>query len=390
MAMTPKRVVLVVVCVALATGVAGWVVGSQITSPADAAAEHQPPPASLITVPAVKQALSSVVTAQGSIDYTGAAPLTLTGTVGGAVTQLITRAPAPGTTVGPGERLLEVSGRPVFLLTGQIPMYRTLTDGIRGDDVRQLQQALTSLRLGRVTSGVFDAPTQTLVKRWYEHAGYEPQMTEDTPPKVTVPSGEILFLPTLPIRVDTVTARAGAPATGQIGTATNSTVNIQGTLPTADAQLVHAGMAATLTLPDGTTMAASVDALGKDAAPPPTEQNTAPADPQQQQQPQPQQASPDVTPLRLVAWDPAAPAAYAGKSAKIDILVGKTDGDVLAVPIAGVATAQDGSTRVQVQGAGNQVRDVPVKVGLTANGLVEVTPLSGELKPGDRVVVGSQ
>jgi hypothetical protein len=387
MAMTPKRVVLIVVCVALATGAAGWVVGSRITSPADAAAGHQPPPASLITVPVVKQALSSVVTAQGSIDYTGATPLTLTGTVGGAVTQLITRAPATGTTVGPGERLLEVSGRPVFLLTGQVPMYRSLTDGMRGDDVRQLQQALTSLRLGRVNSGVFDAPTQTLVTRWYEHAGYEPQKTEDTPPKVTVPSGEILFLPTLPIRVDTVTARAGGPATGQIGTATNSTVNIQGTLPTADAQLAHAGMAATLTLPDGTTMAASVDALGKDAAPPPTEQNTAPADPQQQQ---PRQTSPDATPLRLVARDPASLAAYAGQSVKIDIQVGKTDGDVLAVPIAGVATAQDGSARLQVQGAGDRVRDVPVKVGLTANGLAEVTPVNGELKAGDRVVVGSQ
>ncbi len=44
--MGPRRVLLIVVCVALATGAAGWVVGAQITSPADAAAAHQPPSAS--------------------------------------------------------------------------------------------------------------------------------------------------------------------------------------------------------------------------------------------------------------------------------------------------------------------------------------------------------
>jgi len=308
----------------------------------------------------------------------------LTGTVGGATTQLVTRAPAAGATVRSGDRLLEVSGRPVFLLPGQVPMYRTLADGLKGDDVKQVQQALTALGYGRLVSGVFDAATQTQVKRWYEHAGYEPQLDGD---KVTVPSGEVLFLPTLPVRVDTVTTRAGATATGPIGTATNSTVNIQSTLPSADAQFVHTGMNATLTLPDGTTMAATVDAIGKDATPPPTTQNTDQQQPQQSQQQQ-QQSTSDATPMRLVARDPAALAAYADKAAKIDIEVGETNGDVLVVPVAAVATSQDGSTRVQVRRADGQVKDVPVRLGLTANGLVEV---SGDgLGPGDRVVVGSK
>ncbi|HTI24785.1 MAG TPA: peptidoglycan-binding domain-containing protein [Kutzneria sp.] len=382
--MGPRRVMLLVVCAALATGAAGWAVGAQITSPADAAAAHQPPPASLITVAVAKQALASTITAQGTISYTGATPLTLTGTVGGATTQLVTRAPAVGATVGSGQRLLEVSGRPVFLLPGQVPMYRTLSDGMKGDDVRQLQQALTALGYGHLSSGTFDVATQIQVKRWYEHAGYEPQAEAD---KTTVPSGEILFLPTLPVRVDTVTTRAGATASGQIGTVTNSTVNIQSTLPSADAQFVRAGMSAKLTLPDGTTMSAKVDALGKDAAPPPTDQPVQPNN-QQQQQPQQQQSTSDATPMRLTAQDPAALAAYANKAAKIDIEVGKTNGDVLVVPVAAVATSQDGSTRVQVQRRDGQVRDVPVRVGLTANGLVEVSATG--LAEGDRVVVGSK
>ena len=376
---------LLVVCAALATGAAGWAVGAQITSPADAAAAHQPPPASLITVAVAKQALASTITAQGTISYTGATPLTLSGTVGGATTQLVTRAPTVGATVGSGQRLLEVSGRPVFLLPGQVPMYRTLSDGMKGDDVRQLQQALTALGYGHLSNGTFDVATQIQVKRWYEHAGYEPQAEAD---KTTVPSGEILFLPTLPVRVDTVTTRAGATATGQIGTVTNSTVNIQSTLPSADAQFVRTGMSAKLTLPDGTTMAAKVDALGKDAAPPVTDQPAPPQNQQPQQQQQQQQSTSDATPMRLIADDPAALAAYANKAAKIDIEVGKTNGEVLVVPVAAVATSQDGSTRVQVQGKDGAVRDVPVRVGLTANGLVEVSGTG--LAVGDRVVVGSK
>jgi hypothetical protein len=373
---------LLVVCVAVTTGAAGWAVGSRITSPADAAAAHQPPPASLITVPVAKQSLASTVTAQGTVAYTGSTPITLTGTVGGATTQLVTRAPAAGTTVGSGDRLLEVSGRPVFLLPGQVPMYRTFTDGTQGDDVRQLQQALTALGYGHLTSGVFNAPTQIEVKRWYEHSGYEPQL--DAAQKVTVPSGEILFLPTLPVRVGTVTTHAGATATGDIGTVTNNTVNIQTSLPAADAQLVHTGLPATLTMPDGKTMAATVDAIGDDAAPPPTEQGSTPSADDGQQQ----QVADGTTPLRLVPKDPRALAAYANQAARIDIQIGRTDGDVLAVPVAAVATSQDGSTRVQVQRRDGQVQDVPVRLGLTADDMVEVSGTG--LAQGDRVVVGSR
>ena len=92
--------------------------------------------------------------------------------------------------------------------------------------------------------------------------------------------------------------------------------------------------------------------------------------------------------MRLTAQDPAALAAYANKAVKIDIEIGKTNGEVLVVPVAAVATSQDGSTRVQVQRKDGQVGDVSVKLGLTANGLVEVS--GPGLADGDRVVVGSK
>ena len=39
----------------------------------------------------------------------------------------------------------EVSGRPVFLLTGTVPMYRALGPGAVGPDVAQLQDGLREL-----------------------------------------------------------------------------------------------------------------------------------------------------------------------------------------------------------------------------------------------------
>ncbi|MGW4489135.1 hypothetical protein ACWEOE_35525 [Amycolatopsis sp. NPDC004368] len=404
MATNPRRVVLVLLGVAVAAGAVGWLVGSRITSPADAAAVHQPPPASLITVEVRKQKLTSTVAAQGTVAYTGATPLTLTGSVGAPAgdagapaTQLVTKAPEAGKTVAAGARLLEVSGRPVFVLPGAVPMYRTLADGMTGDDVKQLQAALTTLGFGHLRSGKFDAATQIQVTRWYERAGYEPQTTTDTPPKVTIPSGEILFLPELPVRLDSVTTRAGAQATGRIGTATSSRVDLRGTLPTADAQYVRAGMTAKLSLPDGTTTSAKVDALGPDAAAPPADQfpddgtagSGAQANAPAQAGGAAQQPA-DTVPFRLAVADPKALAAFAGQAVRIDIEVGATSGDVLVVPVAAVATSADGATRVQVQRADGRVEDVPVRTGLTAGGLAEVSTTGATLAAGDRVVVGTR
>ena len=46
----PPRVVAVTTAVAVATGALGWFVGAQVQSPADAAAGHRAPTASLVTV----------------------------------------------------------------------------------------------------------------------------------------------------------------------------------------------------------------------------------------------------------------------------------------------------------------------------------------------------
>ncbi|SMC51737.1 peptidoglycan-binding domain-containing protein [Kibdelosporangium aridum] len=385
-AANPKRVVLLIAAVAVVTGAGGWLVGTRVQSPADAAASHQPPPASLVTVPVERRTLKSTVVAQGTVAYGTPTPLQLTGTVGGVEgTQLITKAPVAGSTIKQGDVALEVSGRPVFVLTGVVPMYRKLGLEAKGDDVKQLQKALRGLGYSSPTSGTFDAATAAAVKRLYTKAGYDVQLEGDDPAKVVVPSGEILFLPKLPLRIDTVTALAGAAATGQIGMVTDSTVVVRATLPTADAQLLHAGLPAVLQLPNGTQTPGKLDALGKEAA---VQAQQAPSPSGSAKPDSPDDSGPAATPLRFTATDPQALAAFSDQAVKVTVEVGTTGGDVLTVPVSAVVTNADGRARVRVEQPGG-TRDVFVKLGLTAMGAVHVTPEGGELNAGDRVVVGT-
>ncbi|WP_086824384.1 peptidoglycan-binding protein [Allokutzneria sp. NRRL B-24872] len=414
---SPRRTLVVVVCAALATGAVGWIVGTQVRSPADAAAEHRAPSPSLVTAPVLRKALTSTVVIQGTVAYSAATPLALNGVVGSPgesseKAQLITKAPSAGGTVKAGDVLLEVSGRPVFVLPGEVPMYRTLTPGSKGDDVKQLQAALVALgHASGLRSGTFDNATATAVGKLYARAGYEEQKPtaeqrrqlrtleqavddakaalDAVPPDAdrgrahrahndakaelntfrasygtSVPSGEVLFLPRLPVRLDAVTAKAGAAASGQIGTVTDPTVHVQGAVPTLDARLLRAGLSATLLATDGTEVPATLDTLGGDTQ------------------------SAASTAFRIVPKDQAALAPFAGQAVRVTVQVGATEGEVLVVPVAAVITGADGRTRVRVVSAEQVVRDVSVRTGLTAFGEVHVTPLEGVLAQGDRVLVG--
>ncbi|WP_307840762.1 peptidoglycan-binding protein [Streptomyces sp. GESEQ-4] len=174
----------VIVGVVALVGAGGWVAGTRMESPADAAAAHQPPEAGPVTVPVEQRALTATVVAQGSLEYGSPRSLTLAGTVGAsegdgegdAAVQRVTKAPTRGSVLKEGSVLMQVSGRPVMVLRGSVPMYRTIGPGTSGDDVRQLQNALN--RLGFTTGGVtgtYGQGTASAVSRWYRSRGYTAQ-----------------------------------------------------------------------------------------------------------------------------------------------------------------------------------------------------------------------
>lgn len=171
--------------VVVLVGAGGWFAGTQVRSPADAAAAHSAPKAGPVTVQVRQQSLTATVVATGSVEFSSPEPLSLAGPVGTGASggtagegaeQRVTKAPVAGTKVKEGDVLMTVNGRPVLALSGSVPMYRALGPGTSGDDVKQLQKALR--RLGfepGAVSGTFGQGTAAAVTDWYRSKGYQAQ-----------------------------------------------------------------------------------------------------------------------------------------------------------------------------------------------------------------------
>jgi hypothetical protein len=175
--MRRKRIIVLVgvlglVAIAL---VGGWVVGSRIESPADAAARTAAPTPSPILVPVEERVLSSNVVARGTVRFGLPQGISIAPSPLKAKAALLTTLPLRNTQLEEGSVILTASGRPMFALQGEIPAYRDLVPGISGDDVRQLQQALARLGFdpGPI-DGKYDARTSAAVAKWYAAGGWEP------------------------------------------------------------------------------------------------------------------------------------------------------------------------------------------------------------------------
>jgi peptidoglycan hydrolase-like protein with peptidoglycan-binding domain len=186
---------------------------------------------------------------------------------------------------------------------------------------------------------------------------------------IQIPAGEILFFPTLPARVDDVKLKVGDEAIGPVMTVTSSRLVVESALSAADAKLVKEGGRVAIRAPE-----ANVDATGTVTGIA-TTPGTNGVDPQRYYL--------EVTPTGLDVG-------LAGASVVQTISVQSTAGEVLAVPVAALSMASDGTTRVQVQPPREPARFVTVEPGLAAKGVVAVTPVQGELGPGDLVVVGAK
>ncbi len=185
---------------------------------------------------------------------------------------------------------------------------------------------------------------------------------------VQIPAGEILFFPALPVRVDEAKLAVGEEAVGAVMTVTSSRLVVESALSATDAKLVREGGAVSIRATES-----NVEATGTV-----TQIATAPGT----NGVDPQRYYLEVTPTGLDV-------SLAGASVVQTISVQTTEGEVLAVPVAALSMASDGTTRVQVQPGQGQARYVRVEPGLSAKGLVAVNPVEGELGPGDLVVVGA-
>ncbi|MFF2272434.1 hypothetical protein ACFVTX_09185 [Agromyces sp. NPDC058136] len=479
-----NRVLWVLAAVAIASLVAGVGLSFLIVSPGQAAADAAAPDAGPITVPVELKALSNDVTIRGDAAFADSVEVKLeTGDIGGPAV-VTGRVPEVGTTLGPAAIALEVTGRPVIVLPGELPGYRTLRAGLSGPDVTQLKQALQAIGIdpGDLSSNVYDSATAAAVAALYDRVGYPlPEAPDGSADSVRsareavsgaeasvasaeqalavaasgpssvervqldnavrsaeralaaaqatgdpvaigdaedalnlarvqrdaglaardasaeraaldsarsqrdaayelleeaetgrlafLPVSEVLYLQDLPRRVDEVMVQRGTIVQSAAMLVSGATLAIKASAAESDAKLLKAGDVASLAMPDGSELSATVTSVEPRKA---AGGESAEAGPRY-----------DVV-LAPVKPTDAQVEALRGQNVRVKISIGATEGEVLAVPLAALTAGPGGESRLEVQ-EGSETRIVEVTTGLAAGGFVEIT---GEVAEGDLVVVG--
>jgi peptidoglycan hydrolase-like protein with peptidoglycan-binding domain len=197
-----------------------------------------------------------------------------------------------------------------------------------------------------------------------------------------LPSGEVVFLPTLPRRVDSVGAVRGDVVKGPVMSVSGADLRLEGTLVENDAQLVKAGMAARFSLPDGTAFPATVGGVAAKRSDAGTAGDTDGV-----------AATGKDYDITLDPGDLPADVVerIRGSNVKVEVPVQATDGAVLAVPVAALSAGPSGESRVELEvqeDSSSRTDLVAVTTGLAAGGFVEVRSDDERLTAGARVVVG--
>lgn len=176
-----NRTLWIVAVVAVVSLAAGLLVQRFVISPSEAAANSEPPAPGLVTAPVEFGALSNDVTIRADIGYADALEVTLTagGSEGAAI--VTGKVPAAGDVINAKTVLMEITGRPVIVLPGELPAYRSLRIGMSGPDVLQLKEALAAVGIGAgdVKSNVFDQAVADGIGALYQAVGYTPPAGEE-------------------------------------------------------------------------------------------------------------------------------------------------------------------------------------------------------------------
>lgn len=321
--------------VAIAAVVAASVGLGGNASPAPPATNGPSLGAALVTRTTLRQTQQ----VNGTLGY--GTPVRVSARTNGTVTWL----PALGTVVGRGQQVYQVDNLPVPLLYGDRPFYRSLSAGDSGDDVQELEQNLTALGYTGLTPDTkYTTSTAVAVRKWQKDRGY-PQTGTFDPAQVVLAPGAI--------RVAAVNVQPGDPASGEILSYSGTTRAVSVALDVALQSLAAKGSAATVTLPNGTTVNGTVTNVGSVAT-----AGRAQTDP----------ATVDVT----VTLADESGLGTLDEAPVTVTLVAATVENVLTVPVAALVALPDGGTGVQVL-TGSSSRYVKVRLGMFANGRVEVS-----------------
>ena len=352
-----------IVIVVAAGTVSAWRAGAfRPAVPPGAAGQGMPAPA---TAAVTRQELLATTPVTATLEYADA--YTVTGQGGGTLTWL----PSAGKVISQGQALYTTDlTDPVALLYGSVPDWRPMSTGMTGQDVTQLNRDLVRLgyadRADIIALGwdYYSWETGYGVQRMEEHLGV-------SAPPGSLTLGQVVFEPQA-LRVAQLTGRLGGPANGPVLTATSDRHVVTIPLDVSLQPQVKAGDAVSVTLPDGTTASGVVSSVGTVATAAPAQQG---------------QGSATTIPVQVRLSDPRSAGTLDQAPVTVNITTASSPGPVLAVPVTALVAQSPDGYDVEVDGPGNAQRWVPVTAGPIFDDAAGLAQVTGELTPGERVVV---
>jgi hypothetical protein len=324
---------------------------------------------SLHTATVERGTLSDQISQTGTLTYRArpdGSPYTVFNRARGTYTKL----PSSGDQVDCGGVLYRVNNQPVLLLCGSTPAYRSLSEGVSGPDVAELNANLVELSYAtraelNPSSDSFSAATAAALRKLQAKLG------EDQSGSLAL--GQVVFLPES-LRIATVSGELGGSAQpgAQVLSATSDTLEVQLALDPSQQGAVKRGDRALVTLPSNTSVAGRVERLGR-VAQVPAGQNAS--------------AGGAIIPVSIGLDHPDQARGLDQAPVQVNITT-RVVNDALNVPVTAIVGRPGGGLAVEVVRTDGQRELVAVKLGLfdSAGGRVQV---EGNLQVGERVVVPS-
>lgn len=289
----------------------------------------------------------------------------------------------PNQKIGSGRAIVQIGPEPIFVMRGEMPMYRDLTVGKSGDDVAQLQASLSDLGYPSSDSvGVFGTGTAGSVSHFYAERGFRPTTVKASEKSAkshpVVKLGAFNYVKRLPLVVASIDTRVGAEAGGSLVTLASTSSGLSVALE-GNANDIREGMKVAFEM-DGAAYSGRVTKL----------QNLPKADAAGQSQAESSEVA-AKPPSALIAVDRPIRLNAVGRNVQVTVVRSRSRGKVTVVPVSAVLTEASGANYVWAVRDRGPRTQVMVDVGLTANGFAEVTPKAGNaLTPGARVEVGAK
>lgn len=167
-----NRALWITAAIAIVALVGGLLLGRFVV-PAEAAGADAPT-AGLVTVPVEFGALSNDVTIRGEVGFADPVEVQIDTSAISGPAVVTGQVPEVGAELAPLSVALEVAGRPVISLPGELPAYRTLRFGVSGPDVVQFKEAMRAVGIdaGDPGNNVFDEQAAGAVTALYAAVGY--------------------------------------------------------------------------------------------------------------------------------------------------------------------------------------------------------------------------